>query len=239
MKQDANNVDIICVLLARGGSKGIKNKNICPVNGKPLIYYTIKAIQDSKIFSRIILSTDSPVIAKVGEKYGIEVPFIRPQSLASDNAVAADVLVHALKWVEKSDRRYDYVQYIFPTAPLRTGDDIRNAAELLERRKADMVMSVCETDHPAQWVNILPEDHSLKNFVPPEYVNKNRQELPRTYRVNGAIFLAKWEIFYNKLNWFEQNNYAYIMPRERSVDIDHPMDLKVVEYLLQDQLHNQ
>jgi N-acylneuraminate cytidylyltransferase/CMP-N,N'-diacetyllegionaminic acid synthase len=223
-------------MLAREGSKGIPRKNLKPLLGKPLIHYTIKAVQESGIFDRFILSTDSQEIGDVAENYGVEVPFLRPKELAQDDSCALDAIEHALKWVEANDKRYDYVQYIFPTAPLRTAEDILNGIEILFGKNADMVISVCQTSHPAWWANILPSDYSLKGFVKPEFRRKNKQELPMTYRINGAIYVAKWDVFYEKKDWLEQETYAYIMPPERSIDIDSALDFKLAELLLEGRL---
>lgn len=226
---------ILCLMLARGGSKGIPNKNLKLLCGKPLIYYTIKAVKDSKIFDRFILSTDSPEIAHVAEAYGVEVPFLRPKELAQDNSIFRDAIVHALKWIERHDKKYDLVQYVYPTTPLKTKDDILNGFEILQEKKVDMVISVCEDAHTPFWSNVLPQNNSMKDFVPKKY-QKNRQELPMTYRVNGCIFIAKWDVFYYKQNWFDQDTYAYIMPKERSIDIDSPLDFKLAELLMKDDI---
>ena len=230
-----NNKSFLCLMLARGGSKSVPGKNLKPLLGKPLIFYTIKAVQESRVFDRFILSTDSQEIGDIAKNYGVEVPFLRPKELAQDNSCALDGVVHALKWVEANDKSYDYVQYIFPTAPLRTAEDILNAIEILFDKNADMVMSVCRTSHPMWWANVLPPDHSLKGFVKPEYRRKNRQELPCTYRINGAIYVAQWDVFYEKKDWLEQNSYAYVMPPERSIDIDSPLDFKLAALLLKEQ----
>lgn len=221
-------------MLARGGSKGVPGKNLRPLNGRPLIDYTIDAVKNAHLFDRIILSTDSIEIAAQAEKQGIDVPFMRPATLAGDTSSALDAIEHALKWVETNDKKYDYVQYIFPTAPLRTAYDIRSGVKLLFKKQAEMVVSVCETDHPMFWSNTLPENASLKNFISKERRNTNRQNLPKTYRINGSIYVGKWEIFYNKLDWFEQNTVAYTMPKERSIDIDSIIDFELAEILLKD-----
>jgi len=199
-------------MLARGGSKGIPNKNLKLLRGKPLIYYTIKAVQDSGVFDRFILSTDSQEISVVAKRYGVEVPFLRPEELAKDDSPALDAIEHALKWI------------------VRTAKDICSGIKVLFEKNADMVISVCQTSHPPYWSNVLPDDHSLKGFIKPEHL-RNRQEVPVTYRLNGAIYVAKWDVFYEKRNWYEQNTYAYIMPVERSVDID----FKLAELLLREQ----
>jgi len=229
-----NNHTFLCLILARGGSKGLPNKNIQPLLGKPLIYYTIKAVVEANIFDRIIISTDSEAIAQTAKHFGIEVPFMRPEELARDTSLALDAIVHGLKWVEKHDKRYDFVQYIFPTSPLRTAEDIQNGVKVLFEKNADMVLSVSETSHPMWWANVLPSDHSLKGFVKSEYRFKNRQSLPATYNINGSIYVAKWEVFFEKKDWYEQNTFAYIMPKERSVDIDSCLDFKFAELLMKE-----
>lgn len=228
-----NNNSIICIILARGGSKGFPGKNVKPLLGKPLLYYTVKAVQNAEIFDRVILSTDNEKIARIAENMGVEVPFLRPKELAQDDSSALDAIQHALEWVEQNDKRYDYVQYIFPTAPLRTSEDILNALNILFEKNGDMVISVCETDHPSQWSNALPRDNSLRGFIKSEYRGKNRQNLPKTYRINGAIYVGKWDIFYYKKDWFDQDTFACIMPRERSIDIDTPTDFKLAQLLME------
>lgn len=200
-----NSKSFLCLMLAREGSKVIPRKSLQPPLGKPLIHYTIKAVQESGIFDKFILSTDSQEIGDVAKSYGVEVPFFRPKELAQDNSCALDAVEHALKWVESNEKRYDYVQYIFPTAPLRTAEDILNSIEILLEKDADMVISVGQTSHPAWWANAVPPDRSLKGFIKPEHRRKNKQELPKTYRINGAIYVAKWDVFRKKKDWFEQN----------------------------------
>jgi CMP-N,N'-diacetyllegionaminic acid synthase len=233
MKKDKS---FLCLLLARGGSKQLPGKNLKFFNGKPLLAHTIETVLESNVFDRFILSTDSPEIAEVGCQYGVEVPFMRPYELSQDDSKAADAIVHTLEWVQQNDTKYDYVQYIFATAPLRTAEDIRKAIELLLEKDADMVISVCPTEHPAWWMNTLGTDQSLRGFIRPEHRGKNRQQLPITYRLNGSIYVGKWDVFYNKCDWFEQDTYAYIMPTERSVDIDSLLDFRLAELLLKEQL---
>lgn len=230
-----NNQTVLCLMLARGGSKGVPNKNIKLLNDKPLIYYTIQSVKEAKIFDKFILSTDSSEIGDIAINYGVEVPFLRPDKLSSDNSLFYDAIIHALKWVEKNDKKYDLVQYVYPTTPLKIKDDYLNGLQLFQEKNADMVISVCEDHHTPFWSNSLPENNSLRDFIPTKY-HKNRQDLPRTYRINGCIFIAKWDVFYEKKDWFKQNTYAYIMPEERSVDIDTPFDFELAELYLKRKL---
>ena len=232
-----NDKSLLCLMLARGGSKGVPGKNLRQLNGRPLIDYTIDAVHGARLFDRFILSTDSEEIAGRARQLGVDVPFMRPAELSGDDASALDAIVHALEWVEANDQKYDYVQYIFPTAPLREAADIRAGVSLLLESEADMVISVCEDDHPRVWSNKLPADGSLKNFIPREFRDRNRQTLPKTYRINGSIYVARWEVFYHRKDWFEQDTRAYVMPREKSVDIDTLLDFQMAEVLLRDEVY--
>ncbi len=227
-----NEKKFLALIPARGGSKRLKNKNIYPLNGKPLIYYTIKSAIKSKVFDDIVVSTDSPEIAKVSEEFGASVPFMRSKELATDEASSTDVIIHALKILNKMGKRYDYFMLLQPTSPLRTHEDILSAIEFLFRKGAEAIISVCEVDHPPQWMNTLPEDLSMKDFLKKEVVGKRSQDFPKYYRLNGAIFLSSVDSFLERKTWFVEKSYAYVMPRERSVDIDTLFDLKFAEYLL-------
>ncbi|MDI3473276.1 MAG: CMP-N,N-diacetyllegionaminic acid synthase [Thermotogaceae bacterium] len=223
----------LALIPARGGSKGLKDKNIRLLNNKPLLAYTIEAAKESGIFDRIIVSTDSEKIAAVALKYGAEVPFMRPKELATDTASSMDVLIHTIKLLQESGDIYDYVVLLQPTSPLRTSQDIVEAANLLIKKNANSVVSVCRVEHSPLWSNTLPEDLSLKDFIRPEIKNLRRQDLPIFYRLNGAIYIAKVSYILETKDFFGQGSYAYIMPVNRSVDIDTEFDLALAEVLLQ------
>ncbi len=220
------------IIPARGGSKGIKNKNIVNLCGKPLMYYTIKEALESKIIDKLIVSTDSEEIAKVAKDFGAEIPFMRPRKLATDNAKGIDVILHAIDWFESRGNKFDVVLVLQPTSPLRSYEDIVKAVRFFSDKEANAVISVCEAEHHPLWTNTLPEDMRMDNFISEEIRNKNRQELPKYYRLNGAIYLAKWDYIKKYKDWFHHESYAFIMPQERSVDIDTEIDLAVAEYFL-------
>ena len=222
----------IAIIPARGGSKGIKNKNIVLLRGKPLIAYTIEAAKESRIFDEILVSTDSTEIARVATKYGANVPFMRPTELSTDSASSIDVIVHTLSYFIENGTNFDYFVLLQPTSPLRTSSDIINAAQLAFEKDANSVVSVCEMEHSPLWCNVLPLDLSLSNFLKKEW-DKPRQELPTYYRINGAIYIAKVDYFLRTRDFYGEKSFAYIMPRERSVDIDELIDLKLAEVLLE------
>ena len=129
---------ILGIILARGGSKGIKNKNIKLINGKPLIYWTIKSAMKSKKLSKVILSTDSKKIALIGKKYNLNVPFIRPSKLAKDNTPSVDAIEHALNFLKKSGEEFEFVVLLEPTSPLRSVQDIDKSINKIIMKKADL-----------------------------------------------------------------------------------------------------
>jgi len=222
---------VLGLIPARGGSKGLPRKNIKPLLGKPLIAYTIEQALASKHLDRVIVSTDSEEIAEVSRKYGAEVPFMRPKELATDEAKSINVVLHVIKWMEENDKSYDLLMLLQPTSPLRTVEDIDKAIELLLEKEANAIISVCEVEQHSYWSNVLPPDGCMKNFIRPEVTNKNRQELPLFYRLNGAIYLVYWDYLKQEKTFFGDKTFAYIMPRERSIDIDEEIDFILAELI--------
>mgnify|MGYP001612048008 CR=1 FL=1 len=222
----------LCVIPARGGSKGLPDKNILPLAGKPLICRAIDTAKKSGIFDRIIISTDSEKIAALVRKHGLEVEYMQPPELATDKSVVRDVMINVLKWVKETDKQYDYVQLLECTSPLLTHQDIFRAAKMLTDKKADMVISVCQSHIPLGVSRPLGENLSLKGFLPKEIRNLNRQQIRDTYQLNSAIYIGKWDIFAEGKDFYEQEVFAYIMPEERSVHIDDQTDFAIAESYL-------
>lgn len=216
---------------ARAGSKSLPAKNLRLLAGKPLIVHTIEAARASAVFDRLIVSTDGEDIARVARRAGAWVPFLRPARLATDEARGIDALHHAMAWLEGNGLRFDCVMVLQPTSPLRASEDITGALDLLLERDADAVVSVCPVDHHPWWSNELPADGCMKDFLRPGLPH-NRQQLPPYYRLNGAIYLARWDFIRHRDDWYGPRTYAYIMPRERSVDIDEEIDLWLAAALL-------
>lgn len=223
---------VLAVIPARGGSKGLPGKNILDLAGRPLIGWTIDAALGSSYIDRVVVSTDSGEIAAVARSCGAEAPFLRPAELAADQARSFDALLHALAWFEQRGERYDLLVWLQPTSPLRRTEDLDKAIELYFTRGAEAVVSVCETDHHPWWSNTLPDDGNMGGFLRPEVLNTNRQELPRYFRLNGAIYLGSPDFLKKNGSFFSEGTFACVMPRERSVDIDEALDLKLAEWLL-------
>ncbi|BBA52190.1 CMP-N-acetylneuraminic acid synthetase [Fusobacterium varium] len=220
---------ILAIIPARSGSKGLKDKNIKMMNGKPMIAYTIEAAQNSKIFEDIIISTDSEKYAEIAKKYGGSVPYLRDKKLANDNAKSSDVILDILNRVEK---KYDSFIMLQPTSPLRTEKNIIEAYKMYLEKKANSVVSVCEMEHSPLWANILNEERRMDSFLKGIDVNKNRQELETYYRINGALYIANVEYFKKYQNFYYKDSYAYVMKKENSIDIDDELDFKIAEYLI-------
>ena len=227
-----NDHRIIAIIPARSGSKGLPDKNIRILNGKPLIAYSIVAAQEAGIFDEIFLSTDSQKYANIAKQYGANVPFLRSDKLATDTASTWDCVKEALDQYHAIGKKFDIFVVLQPTSPLRTPQDIVTAVETMMLKNTDSVVSVSEADHSPLWYNTLPENKSLNGFLRPEIFTKTRQELPTYYRINGAVYVVKTKYFARSQNIYDCNSFAYIMSRENSVDIDTLLDFSIAEHLL-------
>lgn len=219
---------------ARGGSKRLPRKNLLPLAGKPLLAWTVEAARAARQLDRVVLSTDDEELATIGRAYGADVPFMRPAELAGDTAGTAEVVLHALRTLADAGEHYDYVVILQPTSPLRSAQDIDGAIALLLEKRADAVIGVCETDHPPEWSNHLPADLSMAQFFRPGIRGTRSQDLPQSYRLNGAVYVYDCaRLLASGSLAMDDRSYAYLMPRERSVDIDTVIDFEIAQLLLQ------
>lgn len=235
------NKERIGLIPARGGSQRLPGKNLLPLAGKPMIGWTIEAALQSAAFDDVIVSTDDPEIARVAEKFGARIPFLRPKSLATDTAGTIEVVEHALQQMEHTQgSTYREVMLLQPTSPLRNSTDIRGAVELFQRRNADAVISVCETEHSPLWSNTLPEDGDMHDFIDRHLLEVRSQDLPKYYRLNGAIYLCRTDRLKQERHFLlKENIFAYRMERRYSVDIDEKMDFMIAETLMWEQLRGE
>jgi len=234
-----NDDRVLALIPARGGSERFPGKNIALLAGKPLVVWSIEAALQSKYVDKVVVSTEDDRIAAVGKTAGAEVPFKRPEKLARSTTSSMVVAQHALSELELQGWSFGYLLLLQPTSPLRTGSSIDNAVECFQKKGADALIGVTETDHPLEWENELPESLSMESFFGSK-INQRSQDFPKRYRVNGAIFLARVTNFKKENTFFlRKNTYAFIMDREVSVDIDTKFDLLIAERLLEEQLINQ
>lgn len=224
-----NGKSVLAIIPARGGSKGLPRKNVLPLGGKPLIAWTIEAASGSKYIDRFILSSDSQEIAKVAKQYNCEVPFIRPGKLATDDANGNDVVLHV---IEKIDVNYKFIMVLQPTSPLRTTYDIDQALEVMDHKEAPALVSVCKSNKPLHWHHIIENDGTLKPVYPHKTIATNRHDQPPIYIPNGALYIAKVDYFRNTKTFYTDSTLAYIMPLERSVDIDTQIDFYTAKAII-------
>ncbi len=226
----------IAIIPARGGSKGIPHKNIVSVGGKPLIAWTIEAARRSTLLDRVLVTTDSAAIAEIARNAGAEVPFLRPAELAQDDTPGIAPLLHAVAWLTRHDHDMpDAVMLLQPTSPLRTEADIDAALRLLQAHAAEAVVSVAPPRHHPYWMKQLTPEGRLTDFVPHDPAAfALRQDLPPVYVLNGAIYLVQRTVLLQRQTFYTDQTYAYVMPPERSLDVDTPWDLFLIDLILQE-----
>lgn len=227
-----NGKKILALIPARGGSKGIKNKNIIDLCGKPLISYTIEAAKRSGYIDEIIVSTDNQEIAEVARSYDAEVPFIRPASLAEDTSKTIEVVMHAINFLEQEERLFDTLILLQPTEPLRTSDDIDGAIKKYFLCGERGLVSVSEVDDNPILIRSIDTNDLLIPLINTGSTRR-RQDMPIYYRVNGCIYINKVSEINESLS-FNDNKLAYIMQREHSIDIDELKDLYLAKYYLEE-----
>lgn len=221
----------IAIVPARSGSKGLKDKNIKLLNGKPLMAYTIEAALMSNLFDCVHVSTDSEQYAEIARKYGADVPFLREQTLATDSASTWDALRWVIEKYRQLGREFDTVTLLQPTSPLRDAGDICQAFHIFTEKEADSVISVCEAEHSPLICNTLNETDSMQGFIDMNVVGR-RQALSTYYRLNGAIYIQKIDLLMKKKDLYSEKSYAYRMSKEHSVDIDDMFDFMMAEILV-------
>lgn len=223
------------IIPARGGSKGIPGKNIKPLGGKPLIAYSIecaKALTDDE--RRIIVSTDSPEIARTVESLGLKVPFLRPAQLATDGAGSREVILHAMDYADKSNIDYDCVVLLQPTSPLRTPGDVDACLAEYSRRKGDvdMVVTVAEAATNPYYNCYETDPDGFLKVSKGEGTLTRRQDAPHAWEFNGAVYVINPDSIRQTPLGKMKRRVPVEMPRERSVDLDTPLDWIVMEAII-------
>ena len=220
---------MLAIIPAKKNSKRLPNKNIKLLGGKPLIAHTIEAAIKSKQITRVIVSTDCPKIAKISKKYGAEVPFLRPKRLTTDQSGKLEVCKHVINFlVNKEGINITSFIVLQPTSPLRLVKDINEAIKIFRKKKADSVVSFCKAK-PLEWHRYFKKDGSFYSAY-----KKNRISNPsniNNYLLNGSIYIFRTS-FMNKNITYNNKSFSYVMPKERSVDIDDIDDLKNARFLI-------
>ena len=217
---------ILAVIPARGGSKGVPRKNVRQLNGKPLIAWTIEQAIQSRYVDRVVVSSEDDEICEVARQSGAETPFVRPESLASDTAEGVDVLCHA---VEHAGGAYDYVVLLQPTSPLRFVTDIDDAISMCIEERLSSVVSVSEATKSPYWMYQMSGNGALIPLI--DNTASNRQQLPRSYALNGAVYVLEIPPLLQHRKILDGNTRGYVMPSERSFDIDTELDFVICDFL--------
>lgn len=219
----------IALIPARGGSKGIPNKNLIELAGKPLIGWSIEAARRCSAIERTVVSTDDPAIASIARAAGADVPFMRPSSLARDETAMIDVVRHAVDELAVPDDAI--VVLLQPTSPFRTSEDISNAIARLVSSGARGIVSVVRCKVSPHWMLHMDTQGQISEFSPNLEKVTRRQDLEPLYRPNGAIYVVRAVVIRAGESWYGRNIIGYEMPEERSLDIDELWDLRVARAL--------
>ena len=223
---------VLGVIPARGGSRSVPRKNLCVLAGKPLLAYTADAVRVSRRLSRTVVSTDDPEIAELARRCGLDVPFMRPRELAADDTPMLPVLQHALEAMTRLGFDADAVVLLQPTSPLRRGEHIDRAVDLLDETGADSVVSVVEVPHQFNPVSVMRlEGERLKPFLEGPLVS-TRQDKPRVFARNGPAVLAVRARVLERDSLYGDDCRPLPMTPEESIDVDTPTDLALLERLL-------
>lgn len=230
MKQQE--LKVLGLIPARGGSKTIPRKNVIMLNGVPLIAYSIRAALQSYFVNRVIVSTEDNEIAELSRLFGAEAPFLRPLALAQDDIPSIQVVRHALDYLKENEHYYpDVIVLLQPTSPLRKPSDIDEAVQKLIQTGCDSVVSISQVAQHPYWMYVLDGD-KIKRFIETDVIPLRRQDLPPVYFLNGAVYATRPAVIYHHGSLLGKDTRAILMPQERAVDIDEPVDLALAELLL-------
>lgn len=225
---------MIAIIPARSGSKGLVNKNIKSFLGKPLIYYTIKEALNSNYINRVIVSTDSPKIANISQKYGAEVPFLRPVKYASDNSPVYKSIIYTM---DKLDEKYDEIILLQPTNPLRTAKMIDESIELFNNKDCISVISISKKSEPLEWFKKIDKRGKLVEINNKENnKNNNRQNYDNIYLPNGMIYIVKYDYFIKEHRFYSDKTYPYIVEPKYAIDIDKEYEFRFAEMIYKQEM---
>ncbi len=219
----------LAIIPARGKSKRIPKKNITNLLGKPMLYYTIDAAKRSKLFDKILVSTDNEEIGKIARKYDVDV-HMRPKKLRNYNTTTMSIFLNIIEEMEKKNEIYDNIFILLPTSPLRTSEDIKKAFNKFLKNNANALMAVTKFTYSPFWA--LRKKNGYLKPIWKKFCLLPSQKHPEVFVDNGAIYIFKWNVLKKEKTYYCSRLIGYFMPRERSIDVDEPMDFKLAEFLL-------
>jgi pseudaminic acid cytidylyltransferase len=221
---------IVAIIPARVGSKRIKKKNIKLFLGRPIISYSIKAAKKSKIFDKIVVSTDSNIIGNIARKYGADFLFTRPKKLSGDKVSTGKVILHAIEWLSKNIKKPSLICCIYPTAPLMNHDDLIKSFKKLKSKKWNYIFSATKNLFPIERCFYFDKKNQL-TLINKNNFFKRSQSFKSTYRDAGQFYWGTYNAWINKSIIFEKNSSIYLLPNLRTQDIDNIEDWKIAEKL--------
>ena len=227
-----NKKKILGIIPARSGSKGLKKKNLIKIDGYPLIYWPIKALQKSKYVDELVLSTNSKKIAKTANKYSCKTPFLRPEKISKDNSSSISTVIHSIKFYKKKNILFDYVVLLEPTSPLTEYKDVDKAIEILHklRKKSDSIVGISKNLNFHPNFNVKLKNNGLidlKNNLTP----KRRQKLSELYFFDGSLYISKVDEIMKKSTFYHKKTLGYVTPKWKSLEIDDMTDFICVSAL--------
>lgn len=220
--------NLLAIIPARGGSKGLPKKNILQINGRPLISWTIEAARSSEVIDHFILSSDDSEIIATAAEWGCDAPFRRPANISCDISTSLEVIIHALSYFPD----YKYVVLLQPTSPLRCSKDIDKAFDLMIKSEAPSCVSVCLSKESPYLMHKMDNNGILEEFLKPPQGYLRRQDLPNSYILNGAIYIARVDWLLERRLLVNNETVGFIMPTERSIDIDNAEDFEQFRLML-------
>jgi N-acylneuraminate cytidylyltransferase len=220
---------VLAIIPARGGSKGVPRKNIRQIAGKPLIAWTIEEAKKSRYIDCIVLSTEDREIADVAKAWDCEVPFLRPVELAQDETPGIEPVIHIINNLQD---QYDYIVLLQPTSPLRRVDDIDGCIDHMRKHHAPLCVTVCEVEKSPYWMYETDDSCHLIPVISDRHLLLRRQDMPIVYSLNGAVYAGEASYVKRIRTFLTNETIAYVMPKERSLDIDTELDMKICDFLL-------
>jgi CMP-N-acetylneuraminic acid synthetase len=225
---------VLGLVLARGGSKGVPRKNIRQLAGQPLLAYTAQAARAATRLTRLVLSTDDPEIAAIGQRWALDVPFMRPADLATDDTPSLPVVQHAVRWLEAHGERFDAICQLQPTSPFRAPGEIDACIELLEERAADAAMTVAQVpdEYNPHWVYFQGLDGTLRLSTGDASPLPRRQALPAAYHRDGSVYVTRRDVIMDQDSLYGSRVIGLVMNGGDRVNIDRPEDFAQAEAIL-------
>ena len=228
-------MDTLTIIPAKIGSTRLPRKNILELGGKPLLNYTIEAAFVSGICGEIMVSTESQEVAKIAEEAGASIPFMRPEKLGKDPYGIVDVCNHVLDVYEAMGRTFDKLIILLPTSPFRSAEDILAADKIFKSNNAEFLMSMSAYEHnPLAALRRIENETDVMIPCFSEFIGKKRHEVPETFRANGGVTILNVKAFRTAGTYYGEPLYSYLMPWERSIDIDTEIDLRFAEFLIKE-----